>query len=322
MSFVHPLWLIALVAVPLAWFGAIRYAHATRKAAHAYADPMLLDVSPTRRVRSLRLAAIITALTAIAAGPIALAKPIRDTDAKERRGSVMLLIDRSKSMTKTDLAPTRLDAARAAANQFLDVAPPATAVGLVTFAGSASVVVAPTTDRGAVRRALANMPIEEGTAIGNAIGAGLAGLRIGGALATIPTTPAASAGRMLLLTDGDDSTIEGTTGAVGQARAARVPVYTVLLGNDPPRPGRAAPGEQLASVATQTGGIFTQSVTTEDLSRVFSDLGSSLARVRRVEDLSVWAIVGALALLGLAGVLGALSWWNATRGFQGHPASA
>ena len=322
MSFVHPLWLVALIAVPLAWVAAVARFRAERRAAHAYADPRLLDVAPPRRVRALRMAAVVTGLSAIAAGPIALAKPIRDTDAKERRGSVMLLIDRSKSMTKTDLVPTRLDAARSAAGQFLDVAPPTTAVGLVTFAGSANVVVQPTTDRGAVRRALVDMPIEEGTAIGNAIGAGLAGLRIGGALTTIPATPSASAGRMLLLTDGDDSTVEGTTGAVGQARAARVPVYPVLLGNDPARAGRAAPGEQLASIATQTGGIFTQSVTTEDLSRVFSDLGSSLARVRRVEDLSVWAIVGALALLAIAGILSGLSWWNATRGHSGHPASA
>lgn len=320
MRFVHPFWLIALVLVPLAWFGAVQLHRTQRRSADDYADPRLLDAAPPKQARSLRLAALITGLTAIAAGPIALAKPTRDATATENRGSVVIVIDRSKSMTKTDLLPTRLEAARAAAKRFLDVAPPSTAVGLVTFAGSANVVVTPTTDRTSVRRALDNLPIDEGTAIGNAITAALSGLRVGGALSALPATPAASAGRILLLTDGDDSTQEGAGPAVGQARAVRVPVYTVLLGNDPPRPDRATPAQQLTDISTQTGGIFTQSVTSEDLARVFTDLGVSLARVRRVDDLSVWVIVGAMGLLTVAGVLAGLGWRSATRMIPGQPA--
>ena len=309
MRFEHPWWLIGLIAVPLLWAGAVAWWRSGRTAAARYADPALLRIGPSRRVSVLHVAAILTAVTAVAAGPVALARPTSEGDRRQERGSVVLAIDVSKSMTNTDIPPSRLQAAIAAANRFLDVAPKDAAIGLVVFADGAKVLTPPVTDRVAARRLLTNLEVREGTAIGDAIVAGLGSLQASGVLNPVPATPADSAGRIVLLTDGDYSAGLDPQQAAERAKALRVPVYTVLLGNDPAREGRSeTPAEALAAISTQTGGIFTQSTTTDDLSTVFKDLGSSLARVREVRDLSVWAVLGALGLLWIAGGLATAAW--------------
>jgi hypothetical protein len=77
----------------------------------------------------------------------------------------------------------------------------------------------------------------------------------------------------------------------------------VLLGDDPGRADQASPRETLASLATQTGGVFTQSTSTEDLVRVFEDLGGAIVPVRELTELTAWVALLALVLLAAAGVL-------------------
>lgn len=309
MRWESPYWLWLLVGLPVLWAVAVRHWRRERAAAHAYADPRLLTVLPSAASRVLRLAAVLIALTAAGVAPIALAHPVADTSVAERRGTIMVAVDASKSMTKTDIAPDRLRAATSAVGRLLDAAPKDTAIGLVRFADDASVIVAPTTDRRAVLRALTTLDVREGTAIGNAITASLGGIEASGALRVAPATPQDSPARVLLLTDGDNSSGPDPSIAVERARELRVPVYTVLLGNDPARANSTqTPAESLAAISTQTSGVFTQSVTGEDLARVFSDLGRSLALVQRTEDLVVWAVLAAALLIAVAAGLAALAW--------------
>ena len=303
MTWQDPYWLWALLVLPFLAVGLIAWERDRRGAATAYSDPAVLPVGSRPRRRRLRLVAGILALLAVACGPIAMAKPSIDRTAKEKRGAVVIAIDESRSMLKTDLQPDRLKAAVAAANRFLDVVPKRTAVGLIFFSKNARIVVAPTTDRDAVRQALERPRVGVGTAIGNAVVAGLASLRAAGVLNQLPPTPAQSAGRILLLTDGANSA--GLEPEVGgeRAKALRVPVYTFLLGNDPGRPDQESPPETLSSLATQTGGSYFQTVTTNDLRTVFQDLGERLAPVRRLDQLTVYVALAALALLAAAGAV-------------------
>ncbi len=303
MTWQDPQWLWALLIVPVLAAGLVAWERSRRRAASAYADPALLRVGARPAQRRLRVAAAILALLAVACGPVALAKPSIDRTEKEKRGSVVIAIDASKSMLKTDLQPSRFDAAVAAAKKFLEVAPKKTAIGLVLFNKDARIVVTPVTDREPVLQGLAHPQIGVGTAIGDAVVTGLAALRASGVLNQLPATPAESAGRILLLTDGANSA--GLDPALGgeRAKALRVPVYTFLLGNDPGRPDQPTPAETLAALATQTGGQYFQSVTTSDLSTVFENLGEHLAPVRRVDELTVYVALGALVLLALAGGL-------------------
>ena len=65
-------------------------------------------------------------------------------------GVVVLAVDVSASMTATDIAPSRIEAAIEGASKFVDEIPDGIQVGLVAFDGTARVLVDPTTDHTAV----------------------------------------------------------------------------------------------------------------------------------------------------------------------------
>jgi Ca-activated chloride channel homolog len=301
-----PHWLWALLALPFLAAAMIAWARDRKRAGAAYADPRLINLTPSHRVRVFRVAAASLAVLATGLGVVAMARPARNADGKETRSTIMLAIDTSKSMTKTDIAPSRLAAGVEAARRFLKVVPKDAAVGFVSFANNAVVRVSPVTDRDAVNRALDNLPITEGTAIGDAVQASLSAIQGSGALAQVPASAETSPARILLLTDGANSVGSPPLDAAAHAAELRVPIYTVLLGNDPGRPNELSPSETLSALATQTSGVFTQSTSTQDLRRVFEDIGVSLASVQRFDELTVWAVLAAIvALLLAAGALAA-----------------
>lgn len=306
MTWKDPQWLWALLLLPVLAAALVAWSRDRSRASATYADPRLIDLRPPRRVRVLRTVAATLAVLATGMGIVAMARPAHSANAKEPRSTVMLAIDTSKSMTKTDLTPTRLAAGVQAARRFLAVAPKDAAVGLVTFDNGAKVRVAPTTDRGQVSRALDNLPIGEGTAIGDAVLAALSSIKGSGALAQAPQSSDTSPARILLLTDGANSAGSNPLDAASKATEARVPVYTVLLGNDQGRSGELSPTETLSALANQTGGVFTQSTSTADLKRVFEDIGVAVASVQRLDELTVYAVMAAiLLLLAAAGAMAA-----------------
>ncbi len=311
MSFQSPDWLWALLVLPVLAAGLVLWARGRRRAASRWADPGVMAVAPRGRTSALRAAAAAVALLAVAAGIVALARPSIEETREEQRSTVMLTLDVSDSMLKTDLQPNRLGAAVDAAERFLDEAPGDTAVGITTFADRASVVLAPTTDRDEVRRTLDGISSTRvGTALGEAVTVSLTALQAAGAVHEPPLAdPSDSPGRVLVLTDGANSIRRATSPEAATQRAAAegVPVYTILLGNDPGRPDQPLPSETLAAMATQTGGIFAQSTTSEDLRAVFADIGSIVAPVDELRELTVWVVGLALALMALAALLAALS---------------
>jgi Ca-activated chloride channel homolog len=296
----NPHWLWALLALPILIAALIAWARDRKRTSATYADPRLIDLTPSRRVRVLRVVAASFAVLAAGLGIVAMARPARSADGKQARSTIMLAIDTSKSMTKTDIAPNRLAAGVDAARRFLEVAPKESAIGFVTFAGNAVVRVSPVTDRDEVRRALDDLPITEGTAIGDAVQTSLSAIQGSGALAEAPEAAESSPARILLLTDGANSSGSSPLDAATRAATLRVPIYTVLLGNDPGRPGELTPAETLSTLATQTRGIYTQSTSTADLRRVFEDIGVALALVQRLEELTVWFVLAAIIMLLLA----------------------
>ena len=277
-------WLWALLVLPVLAVGLVAWARSGRRAAAAWSDPAVMAVGPSRRTRALRTAAAAVALLAVAAGIVALARPSVEATGQERRSSVMITLDVSDSMTETDLQPTRLAAAIDAAERFVGEAPENTSIGITTFADRASVLLSPTTDHGRVRDALEGISdTREGTALGAAVTTSLTALQASGAVADPPPAdPSDSPGRIMVLTDGANSIKNATSpeAAAERAAAAGVPVYTILLGDDPGRPGQPLPSETLSAMASRTGGIFAQSTTSEDLRAVFADIGRSWPRSR------------------------------------------
>ena len=311
MSFQSPAWLWALLVLPALAGGLVAWRRSSRRAAAEWSDARVMSVSPPRRTRALRAAAAAVALLAAGAGVVAMARPSVDATEQQRRSSVMITLDLSRSMLATDLQPNRLAAAIDAARRLVDGAPAGTSFGLVTFADRASVELAPTDDRERIRTALDGLgETREGTALGQAVSVALGALATSGAIADEPPAdPSDSPGRVLVLTDGANSILRATSPAAAaeQAAAAGVPVYTILLGDDPGRPDQPLPAETLSSMATRTGGIFAQSTTSADLQAVFADIGSIVTPAAVLRELTVWAAGIALALLAVAAVLGGLA---------------
>ena len=172
-------------------------------------------------------------------------------------------------------------------------------------------LLAPTTDRTTIKNALEGIDdTREGTALGAAVTTSLAALQANGSVADPPPAdPSDSPGRIMVLTDGANSIRNATSpdAAAERAAAAGVPIYTILLGDDPGRPDQPLPAETLSAMASRTGGIFAQSTTTADLQAVFSDIGSVVAPVNELRELTVWAAAAALGLLLLAALLAAMA---------------
>lgn len=307
VTWLAPDWLWALALLPLAVALAILWWRGRTAAATAYAEPSILDLRPSRAQRgSWTLAAALGTL-ALGAGILALARPALDITDEESRGAVMVAVDNSNSMLKDDLAPDRLTAAFDAARVLVDTAPDELSIGLVTFADRAVVRVNPTVDRDAMVNALAEVgETREGTSMAAAVNASLSALRGAGVIG-LPAeadadTGSATPARIIIITDGADSIRPCPEVAAATARAARVPVYTVLLGDDAGHPRCGDPEENLSLVASQTGGVYTQSTDSADLALVFEDIGRSLTTETSLREVTVWVAAAALALLLFAGL--------------------
>ena len=153
------------------------------------------------------------------------ARPHANLSMPRKEATVVLAIDVSRSMTAKDVRPSRLDAARIAANAFLAKVPSTYNVALVASASRAFLAVPPTTDHQLVRRASSLTP-GEGTALGDAILLSASvGERRRREEGVIPPTT------VLLISDGARQ--GGQTApltAAKRAKALGVTVSTVLVG--------------------------------------------------------------------------------------------
>ena len=291
MSFAAPLFLLGLLAVPAGI--ALHLLAQRRRRRYAVRFPgaslaaLASPASPRRHVPSALLALAVAGLV------LALARPETTVAVPVERASVVLVTDTSRSMTATDVAPDRLDAARSAAERFLDEAPEELRVGAVAFSDVARVLQPPTTDHDQVRAALAGLTADGGTATGDGLAAALETLEGGE-----DRPPAA----VVLLSDGKQT---AGRDAVTVAREGRVPVYTVALGTPdgvvdgilrvPPDP------EALREIASASGGQAFEASDGDELTAVYERLGSQLGT--REETREVTAIFAAAGLLLLGGAL-------------------
>lgn len=311
MSFQAPLFLIALALAPLAGFAYGRAQRRRRRYAVRFpALDTLAAVLPRRRGWRRHLPAALYGL-ALCALVVALARPEATVAVDRERASVMLATDTSGSMQATDVAPDRMTAVRRAGGEFLDRVPRAVRVGLVSFSSAAQTLESPTTDRGAVRRALVGLRPKGGTATGDAIDAALRALRP----RRSDRTPAA----IILLSDGKETKGANSLQAALRARDLRVPVYTIALGTstgsiEVRRAGgsgtrrQAVPPDSatLREIARRSGGRFSAAPGAKDLSTVYERLGSSVASVRERQQVTAGFAGGALALVLVAGALSLL----------------
>lgn len=221
-----PLIVLALAAAGLYAWAARRRAAAEARYRGASALPLLAaSVSPARRrVKAVLVTAALLLLALAAAQPQI---GTRRTSLQRSGSDVIVALDVSLSMSATDVQPSRLERAKAAISAILDRLQ-GDRVGLVTFAGSASLRFPLTTDTEAARQVVQGLTLKDG---------GLqAGTDIGSALkqAALGFSNDKTRGKVLLLvSDGEDLGADATQ-AASFARAQGIALDTLGVGATTP----------------------------------------------------------------------------------------
>jgi len=319
-------WLLAVAALGVAYLAAQRW---RRRAQVRFTQVDLLDrVAPSRPGWRRHVVAGIQ-LLGLAAGVVAISRPVATSSERtESEGRIVVLFDVSLSMMATDVAPTRLDAAKTAAREFVDQVADDVEVGLISFSGNVAVEVDPTLDRDAIDRGIEGLELAESTAIGDALATGadlLTRLATDADESNDATTGTdedeLAPGAIVLLTDGETTVGRPTEAGAQEAADAGIPVFTIAFGTDGgsitdpasgevvPVPVQPAPLEQVAEV---TGGAAYEAATSAELSDVYDRIQESLGdtlgeEIQVVTELTWrWAAL-ALVLLALAWALS--MWW-------------
>jgi Ca-activated chloride channel family protein len=297
-----------LLAVPVLvglywWRGRRRHAYALRFSAL----PMLGQVAPRRPGWRRHVVAVGSLLT-FAVLVTAFARPAAQVQVPRERATVVLAIDVSLSMNAEDVAPNRLVAAQQAARQFVGELPASINLGLVVFAGSASVLVPPTTDRARVQQAIDAIQLGPYTAVGEGIFTALSALEQVPDDASGEPVPA----HLVVLSDGETTVGRPNAEAAAAAAEQGVPVSTLAFGTPAGTvviEGRREPvpvnEDELRQIADTTGGEFYEAETLTELEQVYADIGSSIGFEQvpsEITDRWVGLALGCL-LLTLAGSL-------------------
>jgi len=285
VSFGLPIALVGLVLVPVLAGAYVWHERRRRRAQTRFGNPDLLPNVVDRSPGRLRALPVVVSLVALSAMVIGVARPHAIVSEPREEATIVLALDVSRSMKATDVQPTRLDAARLAAKQFLAQVPEKFRVGVVSFADRASVGVVPTEDRDLVESALDTLVPGEGTALGDAVALSVKVGRPQEEASGEPSPPRS----ILLISDGarDGGRIEPAE-AAKLARESDVPIYSVLLGTDGGVVEETLPGglrriirvppspDTLDQLATATGGELFTALDADQLRQVYDELGSRL----------------------------------------------
>ncbi|WP_077098793.1 VWA domain-containing protein [Mycobacterium terramassiliense] len=277
---------------------------------------LLESVAPQRPSRWRHVPAILLVLSLVFF-TIAMAGPTNDVRIPRNRAVVMLVIDVSQSMRATDVPPNRMAAAQEAAKQFADELTPGINLGLIEYAGTATVLVSPTTNREATKAALDKLQFADRTATGEGIFTALQAIATVGAVIGGGDTPPPA--RIVLFSDGKETmptNPDNPKGAFTAARTAKdqgVPISTISFGtpygfveiNDQRQPV-PVDDSTMKKVAELSGGNWYNAASLAELKAVYASLQQQIGYETIKGDASAgWLRLGALvlALAGLAALL-------------------
>jgi Ca-activated chloride channel homolog len=292
MKFLWPLNLLAiLLVIGLAFWLLRRLAHKRSEsfASHPDLENIVLASGLSRNWKRLIAAAMYG--VAVCVGLLAFARPQGTLPMPDERAGIMLAIDVSGSMRATDIQPSRMEAAKTAAYNFVKQLPPTVKVGMVSFSGYAQLESAPTIDHALVLEKIQALERRRGTAIGE------------GLLESVKAFPSGEdriqgLSTVILLSDGRNTTGILPAEASKKAKQNGVKVHTIGVGTPtPPSEGQTPfngfDETELRGIANATGGTYYAVDSASKLEQVYNELRSLIAwRWQRTE---ITAIAGALA---------------------------
>ncbi len=319
------LWLLAVIPALLGI-----YLLRSRRRAAASAQFGIARDSSGARIGARRHIPALLYLVALAALLIGLARPQAVVSLPRLEGTVILAFDVSGSMAAEDLLPSRMDAAKAAAQEFAQSQPASTLIGVVAFSDGGFSVQSPTRDREAVLSAISQLTTQRGTSLANGI---LSSLNVISPESVAdpfqeptptpaPTPTPLPAGTyapaiIVLLTDGENNLSPDPLAAAQLAADRGVRIYTIGIGS-PEGSDLLIDGltihtrldePMLRQIADLTEGAYFHARSEEDLQAIYEGLNPQL--VVKTEEVEVTALfAGTGALLLLAGGFLSLQWFG------------
>ena len=334
MDLLWPGFLALLILIPLLSAVYIWMLRRRRRFTVRYSSLSLIRAALPQQSRLRQHLPFVLFLLALTSLIIALTRPVAITTVPSNQTTIILTIDVSMSMRQTDIQPSRLEAAKAAALSFIQRQRSSTQIGLVAFSGFAELVQPPTTDQEALQAAVESMTLGRRTGIGNGI------LKSIDAIAEIdpfvsPSTTDTSGPApkpvpkgayapdiIVLLTDGVSNVGPSPVDAAQQAVDRGIRIYTIGYGTEQGGPfsfdgnngnnnffgnnnqqqqggfGRFRRGideKTLKEISSMTGGSYYAATSANELQNVFRDLPTYLISKHEVLEISVaFAALGAL----------------------------
>jgi len=337
VTLLWPPGLLALLLIPIG-IAVMRWMDAGRRRRVAAISGLIGDVpapgsaalSPARRLARRTPAVLLT--LAFAALGVALARPEGTISVPTNEGIVVLAFDVSASMGATDLAPTRIAAAQAAAKNFVQRQPSSVVIGIVAFSDAGITTVPPTTDQATILAAIDRLRPSRGTSLGQGVLASLHAIEVAEAgpgandyyssrspAPTVTPTPVPAGyhapASIILLTDGDNNEAPDPIAAAQSAANEGIRIYPVGIGSeagttvnlDGFQVHTQLDADTLRQMADVSGGTYYAANDAASLKSVYDELDTSLVlKPEHIELTGVFAGLAALLLL-LTGA-GSLVW--------------
>ena len=334
MSFIWPPMLLSLALIPI---GVLLYRFLDRQRRRrlaAYGGPGAQGTSRRPGFRSRVPAGLL--LLGLVVMSVALARPQAVVSLPRQEGTVILAFDVSASMAATDLAPTRIAAAKVAAKDFVARQPSSITIGVVAFSDSGVSVQAPTNDQATVLAAIDRLTPQRGTSVAQGI---LASLKViataqagpfsgdyytnqtpGPAPTPAPTPTPVPVGVhapavIVLLSDGENNENPDPAAAAQAAADQGVRIYTVGIGSAAGTTVNVS-GFQvftqldeatLQSISETTGGTYYAASDAQQLRSVYDNIDTQVVLQPQMTEITS-LLAGVSLLLLVAGAMTSLLW--------------
>ncbi len=347
MDFLWPWMLYSFTIIPFLVAAYIVILRRRKKFAVRYSSVSLIRDAAGRSPGWRRHIPPFIFLLALAVMLTGLARPFSIVTLPAQEGVVILAIDVSGSMRAQDIPPSRIEAAKAAAIDFIGNQDPTTRVGVVAFSGNAALVQPPTTDHDSAVQAISRLTLGPRTGVGNAILASIEAIAeilenagdpppTRAPNATIPSTRSGPTptptpvppgyhipGIVVLLTDGQSNAGISPIDAAHMAADRGVRVFTIGVGTPEGTTigggfGGGGGGfgfrtflddKTLKEVARITDARYFYAKNETDLHEVYNSLNTQLIlRTRRMEI--TFAFAAGAIVLQLLGITLSMRWFN------------
>jgi Ca-activated chloride channel homolog len=333
MSFIWSSLLFLLLIVPLLLWLYFRSQRQRRDIAARYGSFGVVNDTSKKRVGMRRHIPAFIFLIAITVLLVSVARPQAQVSLPKLESTVILTFDVSGSMAADDLKPTRMEAAKAAAREFVNKQPSNVLIGVVAFSDGGLSIQPPTDDRQKTMETIYRLVPRRGTSLGNGILVSLNTIVVSAGDPPFLTTNSTSAPSaqtpasvptgwypssvIVLLSDGENNQSPDPSAAADLAADLGVRIYTIGIGSTT---GAMLKVEGftvfsqlnealLQSISSNTGGIYYNAANEEDLVRIYRDLKPKLSfRTEDIEVTSLFAGAGLLLFL-MAGAL-SLLWFG------------